>query len=123
MLKFRTPKFKKTINHLNNLAKADFQNVLRRGGEMGVAALANATPQDTGEAAMSWSYEIQRSGDQYRLIFSNGKMAGTTPLVILLQYGHGTGTGGYVPGRDFINPALAPVYDYLTESLKLEVMR
>lgn len=123
MLKVSTPKFKKTIAHLEKLDEITFRQILEEYGAKGVSALSSATPQDTGETASSWTYRIEgseRTG--YKLIWSNSVMAGSAPLVILLQYGHGTRNGGYVSGRDFINPALESVYDGLRERLVREVV-
>lgn len=123
-LKFKKPKFKKTIARLTELSKVDVRRVLEKYGGLGVAALSRATPQDTGEAASSWDFSLLEQKDgYYRLSWTNSKMAGRTPLVILIQYGHGTRNGGYVPGIDFINPALKPIFEGLKRELFLEVMR
>lgn len=84
---------------------------LERYGAEGVAALSAATQEDTGLTAASWSYEVFREGHVYGIRWRNSHMAGGTPVVILLQYGHGTGTGGYVPGHDFINPVMVPLFE------------
>ena len=88
----------------------------------GVAALESVTPLDTGVTAASWDYEIQETDNQYSIIWTNSHVIGTTPLVIMLQYGHGTGTGGWVRGRDFINPALQPVMDQIADEVWKEVV-
>lgn len=82
-------------------------------GRLGVEALAAATPVDSGITADSWSYRVTTKRGQRPKIewFNNNVEEGGTPIVILLQYGHGTGTGGYVPGHDFINPAMQPIFD------------
>lgn len=80
-------------------------------GAQGVAALAAATPADTGETAKSWYYEITRGAGGYSLVFRNSHVDDGQAVAILIQYGHGTGTGGYVQGRDFINPAIQPLFD------------
>lgn len=95
--------------------------LLERHGSEGVNALALATPKDTGEAASSWYYEISKTVSGYKLSFSNSDMAEQVPVVVLLQYGHGTTGGTYVQGRDFINPALKPTIDKLSESIWKEV--
>ena len=87
----------------------------------GVAALASATPRDTGNAAGSWSYVLERNAGKWTISWTNNDMIGSTPLVILLQYGHGTGTGGYVAGRDFINPAIRPIMDRISKQIEQEV--
>jgi hypothetical protein len=118
------PRFKRTQKRLEHFEDLEFGKILSKYGRKGVDALATATPKDTGEASTSWDYVVTDHGNgRYRLSWTNSKMAGNTPLVILIQYGHGTGTGGYVQGRDFINPALRPIFDALKDELFLEVMR
>ena len=85
--------------------------------------MSAATPVDTGFAASSWSYHIERTGDVYKIIYTNDDLAGGTPVVILLQYGHLTKSGNFLPGIDFINPALRPVYFILDNRLRREVLR
>lgn len=97
---------------------------LDKYGRLGVDALSAATPVDTGETAASWSYEIQRSEDNQSvsLIFSNSNLTKMgTPVAILLQYGHGTGGGGYVKGVDYINPALRPIFQDIADEAWREV--
>lgn len=96
---------------------------LNRYGQMGVDALSNATPLDTGETATAWNYRIVSRGGRYTIEWFNNNMAGDTPVVILIQYGHGTGTGGYVEGRDFINPAIRPIFDRIANEVWEEVKR
>jgi len=86
-------------------------------GREGVRALASATPVDTSETANSWYYEIGQDSKGVYLEWHNDSMAGQTPVVILLQYGHGTGTGGYVQGKDFINPAIQPLMDKIADGV------
>ena len=90
---------------------------LERYGRMGVAALAANTPVDTGLTAASWDFEIERSGDTTSIHWFNTNTNGAENIAILLQYGHGTGTGGFVQGRDYINPAAQPVFDQITVML------
>lgn len=103
----------KTATFLTKMAKGDILTKLDQYGEMGVRALAAATPRDSGETAGSWFYVVRRSGGSFTIEWHNSHMAGSVPVAILLQYGHGTGTGGYVQGRDFINPAAKPVMDQI----------
>jgi len=103
--------FKNTEGWLKKLAKSDFYSKMDEYGRRGVMALSSATPVDSGETATSWYYEIARKNGYTSIEWRNSHMAGSTPVAILLQYGHGTGTGGYVQGRDFINPAIQPVMD------------
>ena len=86
-------------------------------GAKGVAALRASTPAESGSTAAQWSYEVGRQGKSWCIWWTNGAMAGDTPVIILLQYGHGTGTGGYVAGRDFINPSIRPVMDEIANSV------
>lgn len=107
--------FKKTEKFLKSLSEQDNFKALEKFGRQGVAALAAATPVDSGETAGSWYYEITRTKTSWTITFNNSVMAGSAPLAILLQYGHGTGTGGYVQGRDYINPAIQPVFDRIAD--------
>lgn len=93
-------------------------------GRKGVNALSMATPVDSGKTASSWRYEIVNEGGQLKLTFVNDEVTTQgTPIAILIQYGHGTRNGGYVQGRDFINPAVKPVFDKLAYELWKEVIR
>lgn len=122
MLRVRKiPQFLRTKARLNYLRRIRFERILKSYGDRGVQALADATPVDTGVTAQSWDYIIEEKNGYYRLIWTNSEMAGTVPLVILLQYGHGTGTGGWVVGKDFINPALDDVFSGLINSVRSEV--
>jgi hypothetical protein len=105
--------FKNTEAFLKSMSKLDFRAMLERYGQAGVAALASATPKDTGRAATSWGFEVVQKGSSYILYWTNSDMENGFPVAIMLQYGHGTGTGGYVQGRDYINPALRPVMDMI----------
>jgi len=113
--------FNNTERFLNNASRLRFDSIFENFGAEGVRELSKATPVDTGETANSWSYHVQRTYKGYILSWSNSKMAGQTPLVILLQYGHGTRGGTYVQGIDFINPALKPVMQNLADRLWKEV--
>lgn len=106
---------------LKKMLHGDLYSVLSKYGEEGVAALSQATPRDTGKTAGAWSYEIKRDSTSTSIIWSNGNVVDGRPVAILLQYGHGTGTGGYVAGRDFINPALRPIFDRIANSVWKEV--
>nr|WP_330371635.1 hypothetical protein [Marvinbryantia formatexigens] len=95
--------------------------VLDKYGRAGVDALSSATPVDSGETASSWGYEIEHSAGSSRIIFTNSHINKGVSIAIILQYGHGTGTGGYVEGRDYINPAIQPVFDNLVKEAWKEV--
>src|SRR5688500_18393939 len=103
--------FGKTESFLTKMSKGDIFNRLSSYGREGVSALASATPVDSGITADSWDFEIKRSRGSYSIIWSNSHVVDGSPIAIMLQYGHGTGTGGYVQGRDYINPAIKPVFD------------
>ena len=96
---------------------------LDKYGREGVAALASATPVDTGLTASSWRYEIQHGNDSVSITFYNDNIQNGVPIAIILQYGHGTRNGGYVQGRDYINPAIKPIFDKITEDAWKEVTR
>lgn len=113
--------FRRTQNFLNKLAKQDLNALLNRYGQIGVDALASATPTDTGETATSWVYEIERKRRGYSIIWRNTNVNDGVPIAILIQYGHGTGTGGWVEGRDFINPAIRPIFDQIAEEVWRQV--
>ena len=96
---------------------------LDRYGREGVAALASATPVDTGVTAASWSYKIERKNGSAVISFHNTNIQNGIPIAIILQYGHGTGNGGWVQGRDYINPAIQPVFDKLANDAWREVTK
>lgn len=86
---------------------------LERYGQAGVAALSAATPVETGHTASSWFYQIIQTNGSWSIVWGNSHVQDGRQIAVLLQYGHGTGTGGYVAGRDYINPALRPIFDQL----------
>lgn len=94
---------------------------LDRYGREGVAALASATPLDSGRTASGWYYEIERGSESTVIRYCNYNVNDGVPIAVILQYGHGTGTGGYVQGRDYINPAIQPVFDRIADSAWKEV--
>lgn len=103
--------FDNTTRFLRSIINGDIYKTLDRFGQEGVEALSAATPIDTGLAASSWDYEISHDRGTYRIDWVNRDIEGGAQVVILIQYGHGTGTGGYVQGRDFINPAMRHIFD------------
>lgn len=109
--------FTRTENFLQKMSKQDMYSRLDKAARDGVAALAAATPVDTGQSAASWDYNIKRSGRSCTITWTNSYSVDGTPVVVMLQYGHGTGTGGYVQGRDFINPAMRPIFDQIAENV------
>lgn len=113
--------FSKTESFLKKLRKLDLDSVLRKYGELGVQALANATPVDTGKTAASWDYKIEKGKGVVTITWTNSNVNNGVPIALLIQYGHGTGTGGYVQGRDYIKPAIRPIFDQLADALWKEV--
>lgn len=114
--------FQHLENFIARMLKNDLYSALEAYGQAGVDALRSVTPNDTGETAASWRYVITSENGKWSVQWTNDHMADGTPVVILLQYGHGTGTGGYVRGYDFINPAIQPIFDDLAESIWKEVI-
>ena len=96
---------------------------LDRYGSEGVTALSSATPKDTGRTAESWDYKITYSRDGARIEFTNSNIQNDVPIAIVLQYGHATKNGGWVEGRDYINPAILPLFDRIAEQAWMEVTR
>ncbi len=113
--------FNRTEKFMNFLLNRNYLNILDRYGRMGVSALQSATPKDTGYTADSWNYEIVNEKDTVRLIFTNNNVNEGQNIAILLQYGHGTRNGGYVQGRDYINPVLQPLFDDMADACFREV--
>ena len=108
---------KRTEDFLRKLNRADIYKSLDAEARKGVAALASAVPKDSGLASDSWDYEIERSGNSVTIKWLNTDVENGFPVAIMLQYGHGTGTGGYVQGRDYINPAMKPIFDSIAEQV------
>lgn len=109
--------FSKTQRFLAKLAKPNIIERLKAYGSMGVDALAAATPKDSGKTSGSWGYEVKQSGKTYSIVWTNTNVVNGVPIAVILQYGHGTGTGGYVKGRDYINPAIQPIMDRIAEDV------
>lgn len=114
--------FKKTDNLLAKILKRDYVTVLTKYGQLGVEALRNATPVDTGLTANSWSYEIVEDSSGIKIYWKNSNIVKGVPIAVILQYGHGTGTGGYVEGTDYINPALKSVFEKIADAAWKEVV-
>lgn len=113
--------FKKTTNLLIFLKKQKFLRSLDKYGRMGVEALSAATPVDTGLTANSWYYKIQKNEYQASITWCNSNIVKGYPIAIILNYGHGTGGGGYVKGRHYISPAIRPVFDEIAKNAWKEV--
>jgi hypothetical protein len=109
--------FKNTEAFLNRVSRGDIYRSIVVGAEAGVRALADATPLDSGLASDSWDYEIERSGKAVTIKWTNNDVENGFPVAIMLQLGYGTGTGGYVQGRDYINPAMKPIFDKIADDV------
>lgn len=113
--------FDQTKKHLQKLARGDFYRGLDKYARDGVAALAAASPVDSGLSAESWDYKIEVSRGGCTITWTNNDVENGFPVAIMLQYGYSTGTGGYVQGRDYINPAMRPVFDRIEEAVRKAV--
>lgn len=124
MIRFRqTGDWSKTTNFLKRAKQRYYLKCLDKYGQRGVASLSSATPVDTGKTAGSWSYEIKVTDAKASITFKNSNIVNGVPIAIILQYGHGTRNGGWVQGRDYINPALKPVFDKLVQEAWGEVTK
>ena len=115
--------FSKTMRYFERVKEAARLGILDKYGNEGVAALASATPTESGTTANSWYYKIERSRGSATIAFFNSNANKGVPIAIILQYGHGTGTGGWVEGRDYINPAIQPIFDRIADEAWREVAR
>lgn len=113
--------FSKTEKFLNTISKKLYYRNLQKYAEQGVAALASATPIDSGTTANSWDYEIRQTKNSVSIYWTNSNVNKGVPIAIIIQYGHGTRNGGYVQGRDYINPAMRPIFDKIAENVWKEV--
>lgn len=124
MISFRQKgDFSKTIKYLGKVERAIRLRTLDKYGREGVAALASATPKDSGLTANSWYYKIEHKSGSASIGFYNSNVQNGVPIAIILQYGHGTGTGGWVQGRDYINPAIQPIFDRIANDAWREVTK
>lgn len=115
--------FSKTIRYLTRANEAVRRMNLDKYGREGVAALASATPVDSGLTASSWYYRIVRKNGSVTIEFLNSNIQNGVPIAIILQYGHGTRNGGWVQGRDYINPAVQPIFDKIANEAWREVTK
>jgi hypothetical protein len=115
--------FNKTEKFLRQATKLNYRQILEKYGQRGVDALASATPIDSGLTASSWGYEIHSSGSSFSISWTNSNVVDGVPIAIILQYGHATGSGGFVQGRDYINPAIQPIFDQLATEAWKEVTK
>lgn len=115
--------FKRSEDFLIRLFKFDIYGLLNKYGKKGVEALSNATPKDSGRTAGSWYYDISKTGNGYVINWSNSSQNDGVNIALILQYGHGTGTGGYVQGTDYINPAIADIFERMANEAWLEITK
>lgn len=115
--------FKKTYDFLNKMKQRKVDAILNKYGKRGVELLAASTPTDSGTTAKSWNYEIKTDRDRYEIIWTNSNVNKGVNIAMILQYGHGTRQGGYVQGRDYINPVTQQVFDEMANELWGEVIR
>jgi len=113
--------FKNVEKFLSKATKSEYLRLLDQYGKAGVSALASATPVDSGLTASSWGYTVSVKKNSYSVTWTNSNIQNGVPIAIILQYGHGTKNGGYVVGRDYINPAIQPIFDKLANQAWREV--
>lgn len=124
MISFRQKgDFSKLNRYLERLKESTRLGILDKYGKAGVAALSSATPVDSGTTASSWYYKIEHNRGSASIAFYNSNVNKGVPIAIILQYGHGTGTGGWVQGRDYINPAIQPIFDQIADEAWREVTK
>ena len=122
MIRFRQRgDFSKATKYLEKAKKTAGMKDLSKYGKAGVAALSSATPVDSGLTASSWYYEIKNQNGRISIDFCNSNINDGVPIAIILQFGHGTGTGGWVQGIDYINPAIQPIFDKIADEAWREV--
>lgn len=113
--------FDQTRKYLQKMARGDFYRGLDKFAREGANALADATPIESGLSAGSWNYKIERSRANLTITWNNTDVENGFPVAVMLQYGYSTGTGGYVQGRDYINPAMRPIFDRIEEAVRKAV--
>lgn len=125
MISFKTKgDWVKTKRFLKQLNKRQYLDILDHYGQEGVKALSSATPRRTGKTATSWSYHIEKTRGEAKIVWTNSNQTSQgDSIAILLQYGHGTRNGGYVVGRDYINPAIRPIFDDIANKVWEEVTK
>lgn len=116
-----TGSFDKTIKFLETMQSGRIFKVLDSYGRKGVDLLSSATPRDTGETAQSWGYKVNNHGNRHSINWFNTHREGRVNIAVIIQYGHGTGTGGWVEGIDYINPVMRPLFDKIVDDIWTEV--
>ena len=115
--------WKLTRNWFDRMTKLDLALIMNQFGKEGVSALAAATPSRSGLTSKSWNYEVTRKDNNWKITWTNSNVNKGANIAVLIQYGHGTRNGGYVVGRDYINPAIRPVFDKIAQKAWKEVTR
>lgn len=110
-----TGSFTQTERFLRKVSKLNYQSIIQSAAQEGVRALASATPLESGLASNSWGVTVEGGRGRVRIVWTNSDIENGFPVAIMLQYGYGTGTGGYVQGRDYINPAMKPIFDSIAD--------
>ena len=113
----------KTYKFLKKISSQKFLDKIKEFGEKGVQALSNATPVDTGKTAASWGYKVVTTNNSITITWTNSNVVKGAPIAIILQYGHGTRNGGWVEGRDYINPAIQPIFEQIKNEIWREVTK
>lgn len=113
--------FKKTEKFLNQATMSKYLHIFEKYGRQGVNALSEATPIESGETSKSWNYKIKRTSRGVTITWNNSHLVDGVSIAIILQYGHGTRNGGYVQGRDYINPVVKPIFDKIITDIWKEV--
>ena len=121
VLEAKKGNYDETYEWLEKLRRREYLKILNKYGEIGVSALASSTPVDSGVTAASWSDKVEVSNGSFGISWYNSHVHDGVIIALILQLGHGTGTGGYVEGRDYINPALQPLFEQILEELRSEV--
>ena len=115
--------WKLTRNWFDRMTKLDLALIMNQFGKEGVSALSAATPSRSGMTSKSWNYEVTRKGNNWKITWTNSNVNKGANIAVLIQYGHGTRNGGYVVGRDYINPAIRPIFDKIADKAWKEVTR
>lgn len=124
MIKFKQKgDFKKTEKFFERIGKGDYLKGLEYFGEVGVSELMKYTPKDTGKTAASWTYSIEKTRNGLVLRWNNSNVVDHVNIAVIIQYGHGTSSGYYVEGVDYINPALTPIFDLIGKNIWTEVTK
>ena len=114
--------FSKTIKFLNKVKNVKINDILSKYGAIGVNALSQSTPKDSGVTSRSWNYKIEVNNDNASIVWYNTNVVKGVNIAVILQYGHGTRNGGWVEGRDYINPAMKPIFDKIADQVWKEVI-